>query len=370
MQKEKISSFQFLVLVIFFTIGSSILYVPSLLTIKIQQDAWIATIVATVFGLLIIWLFTTITIWFPKLSYVQVNEKVFGKVVGKTFSILFVIMLFLYSSALLAHSGTFLITQMYPKTPMAPLNILMAIIIVMGVRLGIETIARSAEILIFVFFILFIILSLSITPQINYENIEPFFQSKPTTILEASFVLIIVSTVNSIALLVIFPAFLKEIKKARRNFFVGNIVGGIVIILITFLCIFVLGSSTTARQVYPSYALAKVINVGDFLTRIESLMATIWILCLFFKSILYFFAAIIGLSQILNIKDYRPLTYPLGIIIVVLSLLFFPDIMEQYKFDAKLAITLSSIVGIVIPILLVAVYMLRKKKLKKDPQHL
>ncbi|MEI4768160.1 endospore germination permease [Psychrobacillus sp. FJAT-51614] len=370
MQNNKISSFQFLVLVIFFTIGSSILYVPSILSIKVQQDAWIATIIATIVGLLVIWLYITISMWFPKLTYIQVNEKIFGKVLGKTFSIMFVLMLFLYSSSLIAHSGTFLITQIFPKTPAAPLNIMMTIIIVMGVRLGLETIARSAEILIFVFFILFLILSVALIPQVNYLNLEPFLQSKPTSILGASFVLVIVSTVNSITLLVIFPAFLKEIKKAKKNFIIGNIIGSIIIIIITTLCIFVLGSPTTSRQVYPSYALAKVINVGDFLTRIESLMATLWILCIFFKSILYFYAATFGLSQILNIKDYRPLTYPLGIIMVVLSLLFYPDILDQYKFDAKIAVILSTIIGIFIPLLLVLIYMIRKKKLKKDPQHL
>src|SRR5690606_18510629 len=106
-------------------------------------------------------------------------------------------MVILYASALIAQSSIFLITQMYPETPITFINLLMVIIVVMAVRLGIETIARSAEIFIFFYFFLFIILVLTISPQIDVENIEPLFQSKMSTLFNSSFKLTAVSTVNS-----------------------------------------------------------------------------------------------------------------------------------------------------------------------------
>jgi spore germination protein KB len=369
MQNGKISSFQFLVLVIFFTVGTSILIIPSNLAKEVKQDAWIVSIIGTGIGLLVIWLFTTIAMWFPKLTYTQINEKIFGKILGKMISILFVLMTILYVSALLAHAGIFLITQMYPKTPMVFLNIMMALIMVMAVRLGLETIARSAEILIFVFFFLFILLTLTISPQIDLVNLEPFFQTKISSLFRSSIGLVAVSSISAIVLFMIFPAFVNEVKKARKNLFIGNLIGGLVIVIFTLLCIFVLGSNTTARQVYPTYALAKVINIGDFITRIEAGMASLWILGLFFKMVIYFYAAIFGLTQILNLKDYRPLSYPLGIIVVVLSLIIFPNIAYQDTFDAKVAIPLSLVIGLFFPLLLCLVYAFRRKKLKKDPDH-
>ncbi|MEK4485893.1 endospore germination permease [Psychrobacillus sp. FSL H8-0484] len=369
MQNGKINSFQFLVLVVFFSVGTSILYVPSILSSQVKQDAWIVAIIGTGIGQLVIWLFTTIAMWFPTLTYTEVNEKIFGKIIGKTISFLFVLMCILYTSALLSHSGTFLITQMFPKTPILALNILMALLVVIAVRLGLETIARSAEIFIFVFLFLFILLTLTISPKINFENLEPFFQENIGSLLHSSIAVVVVSSVNSIVLFMIFPAFIKDIEKAKKNFFIGNAIGGIIVSIITLLCIFVLGSTTTARQVYPSYALAKVINVGNFLTRIEALMATLWILGLFFKAVLYFYAAIFGLKQIFNLKDYRSLTSSLGVIIVVLSVIIFPNILYQLKFDSKVSIALSLIIGFFFPLLLVVIYTIRKKKLKKDPDH-
>ncbi|SFQ04070.1 spore germination protein KB [Psychrobacillus psychrotolerans] len=369
MQTDKVTPFQFLVLVIFFTVGSSILYIPSTLTIAVKQDAWIAALIGNLLGLVVIWFFTTISLWFPKLTYIEINEKIFGKFLGKSISILFVLMTLLYASALIAQSSIFLITQMYPETPITFINLLLVIIVVMAVRLGIQTIARSAEIFIFIFFFLFIVLAVSISPQIDVTNLEPFFQTKLSSILSSSFKLTAVSTVNSIALFMIFPAFVNEIKKCRKNFYLGSLIGGAVIVSITMLCIFVLGSNTTARQVYPSYTLAKVINVGDFITRIEALMATLWTLALFFKVTLYFYAGVFGLSKILNIKEYRVLTFPVAAIVLFLSIIIFPNILYQTIFDEKNAIVITTIVGLFCPLLATIVFLLRKKKFKKDPDY-
>lgn len=366
MQKVKINSYQFLVLVILFTIGTSILLGPSALATEAKQDAWIAALLGTGIGLLIVWLFTKIGLWFPNLTFVQMNEILFGKWIGKAFSVLFIFMTLLYTVSLLYHSGSFLTTHVIPNTPMAATNILMALILVMAIRLGLETIARSAEIFFVVFSLLLIFLVIFIAPEIKFENIEPIFEGSIKSIAQSSLILVVVSSVNAVSLLMIFPAFINKPKNAKKIFLIGSLIGGIVVSIITILCIFVLGSDATARQVYPSYGLAKKINIGDFVTRIEALMAALWIIGLFIKMVIYFLASVYGLAQILNLKDYRPLTYPLGMIVVVLSLVIFPNVMLQQQFDRVTGLYFSLTIGFLLPILMVIVYAIRKKQLKKD----
>lgn len=149
LQNVKINSYQFLVLVMFFSMGTSILIVPSVLAEGVKQDAWIAAILGIIIGVIVIWLFCLIIQWFPNLTFVEICEKILGKWIGKAVSLLFVSMAFIYAASLLYYSGTFLNIHLMPNTPMIALNLLLALAIVMGVRLGIETIARSAEILIF-----------------------------------------------------------------------------------------------------------------------------------------------------------------------------------------------------------------------------
>lgn len=366
MMDEKINSYQFLVLVIFFTIGTSILIIPSDLASQAKQDAWLGAIVGTGIGLLIIWLYCTIAHWFPHLTFVQINEKILGKWIGKTVSVLFVFMAFFYSAALMYQSGSFLKTHALPNTPMAALNILLAVIVVMGVRLGLETLARSAEILILVFLVLFIFLVVFVSPEIKIVNIQPIFEAGTKTILRSSLFYVGVSSLNSIVLLMIFPASLNKSKQGKTSFMMGNLIGGIIIIILTFLCISVIGADDTARQVYPGFELVKRINIGEFIQRIEGIMAALWVITLYFKTTLYFYASVSGLAQIINMKDYGPLTLPLGMIAVFLSLLIYPNIIYQQQWDATTGFSYTLTIGLFLPIILTIVYAFRKKLRKKE----
>ncbi|KGM44796.1 endospore germination permease [Neobacillus niacini] len=368
MQNAKISTYQFLILVTLFTIGTSILIVPSGLAAKAKHDAWIVAIVGMVIGLVVIGLFCLIAQWFPHLTFIQMNEMILGKWLGKGVSLLFVFMSFIYASSLLFYSGTFLNTHLLPNTPMASLNILMAIIIVMGVHLGLETIARSAEIFILVFFVLFFFLVLFISPEVKFENVQPIFEAGTKTVIQSTFPFIEVTSVNAIVLLMFFPVNVNNRKQASKSFFIGYIIGGIVIIIFTFLSVSVLGAYSTAAEVFPSYELAKRINIGDFIQRIEALMAGLWIIALYFKTTIYFYASVLGIAQILNLKDYRPLIVPLGMIAAVLSLVIYPNVVYQQNWNQTTGIFLSFSIGVFLPLLLVAVYAIRKKQLKKAPE--
>lgn len=358
---EKISSYQFLILVTLFSIGTSILIIPSALATEAKQDAWIVAILGTLIGLFVLWLFCLIAQWFPHLTFIEINEKILGKWLGKVTSIMFVLMSLIYASSLLYYSGTFLNTHLLPSTPMLALNALMVIIIVIGVRLGLETIARSAEFFILFFFVLFFFLVLFILPNVKFENIQPIFETGPRAIFQASLSFIEVTSVNAVVLLMIFPALTNNFKQAKKSFYIGYLIGGTVIIIFTFLSVAVLGAYSTATELFPTYELAKKINVGDFIQRIEALMATLWVIALYFKSTIYFYVSVLGITQIVKLKDYRPLTIPMGIIILALSLVIYPNVIYQQKWNATIGFVLSFSIGVVLPLLLIVVYTIQKK---------
>ena len=366
MNDVKINPYQFFVLVTLFSIGSSILLVPSVLAQGANQDAWIAAIVGTLFGLFVVWLFCTIAQWFPDLTFIQINYKLFGKWIGTIFSLWFLLLCFIFTSNLLAHSGTFLNINQMPSTPVVALNLLIGFIVVMGVRLGLETIARSAEILVAVFFILFFILVVAIVPEINLQNVQPVYEAGTQKIVKTSLYFVVNATVNAVVLLMIFPGFINKHKQGKTAFLMGHLIGGLVIIILTFLSVAILGAEKTVREMYPGYELAKRINIGEFVQRIEAFMATLWIISLYFKATLYFYAGVLGLAQILNLKDYRPLTIPFGIICVALSLVVYPNVFYQQNWDRTTSISFSLSIGLFIPLLQIVTYAIRKNQFKKE----
>lgn len=197
------------------------------------------------------------------------------------------------------------------------------------------------------------------------DNLQPVFEAEPKKIVQTSLSFIEVTSVNAIVLLMIFPAFINTGLKAKKFFLIGNLLGGIVIIIFTFLCVAVLGAYNTGIELYPGYVLAKRINVGEFIQRIEALMGTLWIIALYYKATIYFYVTVLGFSQIFNLKDYRPLTIPFGIIAVVISIVIFPDVIYQQRWNTTIGLIFSYTIGIVLPLLLIVVYAIRRKQLRK-----
>ncbi|USK70926.1 GerAB/ArcD/ProY family transporter [Peribacillus asahii] len=358
----KISSRQFGILVILFSIGTTILTIPTTIIGTAQQDAWISAILGIGLGLLLVALITTLASRYPNMTLVEINEKLLGRWLGKTVSLAFVFFSFISASGLLFQVGTFLTTQIMPETPIEVINFIFMCVVIMGIRLGLETLARSAEIFFAFFITLFIILVVSIAPQIDFQNIQPVFEVRMKPIIWSSLIFVSIFCLPSVVLLMVFPVSVNQPKQAKQVFYSGIIIGGLLLTIIIILCILVLGVDASSRHMYPSYVLVRKINVGNFLQRIEALMAIMWIITIYFKMIFYFYAAIIGLAQTLNVKDYRPLALPLGMIMVVMSLTLHPDSLDYNQYNRGVFMVHASTYGLFLPLLLLGISLLRKKR--------
>ncbi|MBP1994822.1 GerAB/ArcD/ProY family transporter [Paenibacillus eucommiae] len=366
--KEFISGRQLAILVCLFTIGSAILVIPSGQAAYAQQDAWIATILGTVAGIGIVWLYTLVGSLFPTLSLVQLSEKLLGKWLGKVISFLFIGIFFLGGPiSNVYYIGSFMTSQIMPETPMEAFSILFVLTAVMGVRLGLETMARTAEILFPWVLLLFFLLVMFISPQIKMDNILPILESGLKSTVPAALTFLSAAALPSVLLLVINPSQMNQPKEARRAFLIGYLMGGMVLIIIVTLCILVLGHDLTTRNTYPSYALAKLINIGDFLQRLEVLMAFIWIITLYFRMSLYYYVTLVAIAQIFNLKDYRPLAIPLGLLMLALAPIEYPtSIFDEYTTKVYW-IPYALIAGLIYPLVLLGIARLRKHFQPESP---
>ncbi|MFN2747808.1 endospore germination permease [Bacillus sp. z60-18] len=326
-----ISARQFQVLVFLFTIGSSVLYIPASLAAEAKQDAWISSVFGVGIGLLIVKLITSVAKPYPNLNFAQYTEVIFGKWLGTLINLGFFFNFYLISAFVLRDVGDFLLTLILPETPLPSILIMFIIVVIIGIRLGLETLARAAEIFYPWLILLLLLLLIALTPQFQLSNIQPFFESGIKATVRASFPFIAVPFFQFSAFLMIIP-YVQKRKEVEKNFFLGTCKAGILLILITVISIVVLGVDMTARHFYPTYALSKKINIGDFLQRLEPVMAGIWFVSIFFKLAVCFYASALSLAHTLKLKNYRVLTFPLGMILVVLSIIVYPNIVYTSEF--------------------------------------
>ncbi|MCQ6557408.1 GerAB/ArcD/ProY family transporter [Paenibacillus mendelii] len=359
LDNRKISPRQYYIMVSLYIIGSAILVIPATLAIEAKQDAWIAEIIAVAVGLLILPFYIQLGNRFAPMTFVQYTEKVLGKWPGKIFSLLFIAGFpFLSASLTLRNVGDFMTTQVLPETPIEAIHIFFLCVVILGIRYGLEPVARTAELL-FPFVILsFLLLVILIAPQIEFKNILPVMENGMKPVLRAAIPHIAFPFLEPIILILLFP-YINRSQESGKALFTGMVIAGVVMIVITVLAVLVLGINT-GRLAYPSYILGRKINIGHFLQRIEIMMALIWMITNFIRLTLLFYISAMSIAQTFKVKDFRFLTFPLAIIIFILSIETIPNsvyLQELVKIWPWYALTFA----LGFPLLLLGVAVLRKK---------
>lgn len=366
MPNEKINVAQFTVLVSFFTIGTSILVAPGLVAISAKNNAWIPTILGLSIGLALVIIYNKLAKSFQQMNFPEYIDYILSPWVGKVITFLFFIFCLILSSLLVRQVGDFTTTQSFVETPMSVINALFVILIIWGTRYGIETIAKSGEIFFpWVVFLLFFLL-VTLIPEIKTERMFPILEDGIKPILLSTYSFLGLPYFELVILLFLYPH-INRPQKAGKAFFIGVLIGGSVIILITLYAILVLGSEATARNQYPSYIMAKTISIAKIIERMEAFLAAIWFITIFMKTTLTFYCASLCLAHVFKIKDYKVLTFPLGIILLFLSLLITPNVTYFQQFVAQTWTLYAGTHGVLIPVLLLVIAFFRKRK---DPHFL
>jgi len=162
----------------------------------------------------------------------------------------------------------------------------------------------------------------------------------------------------------IFPSAINNLESGKKGFYIGIIVGGFIITVFIALSILVLGVTNTTLRTFPSYTLAQRVSVGNFLQRVEIIMAFIWMVTIFVRAFMYFYASLIGISQMLKLKDHRPLILPLGMISIALSQIVHANIIHSDKYNQQTWPLAIAVFAILLPLILLITAKFRRLKNK------
>jgi spore germination protein KB len=120
-----------------------------------------------------------------------------------------------------------------------------------------------------------------------------------------------------------------------KPFLSGLVLTVVIFLVITIRNTAVLGN-TEAMTSSPSFQAIRLINFG-FLTRLDVLFAVGHTVAIFLKCGILFYITVLFMSQILRLKTYHPVIFPLGCIGIILGIITFPSS------TANLDITASSL---------------------------
>lgn len=360
-KKEQVSARQFTILVALYTVGDAILYLPAHFAVDAKRDAWIASIFSVLAMFAVVYFLTTLGKRYPGLTIIEYMEIILGKLFGKILLLYFICFCFLDVTLLLMEVGDFLNSQIFPRTPLYVILFLFMSIVVLATNLGTEAAMRTSEIVFPFIVVLFLFMMIALTPQIDLKNIQPILANGILPSIKASRILV-GFYLDALGLLMIFPL-VQNPKDATKSFYIGTAIGGTFIILISTISILVLGVDTVLRHAYPAYKLAKKISIGNFLERIEIIIAFIWLTSLYFKTYLFFMATIHGFTKLFRLKSQKTIALPIALVMVLIGRIIVPNrtFMDEWSFKHWLPYSIPF--GLGIPMILLLVDFIRQKRL-------
>jgi spore germination protein KB len=105
-----------------------------------------------------------------------------------------------------------------------------------------------------------------------------------------------------------------------------------------------------------------MVSVADFLERFDALVILMMVAGVFFKVGGFAFAAAVGISQLIKLKQSRSVFLALGTIITPLSLISATSYVEHLDVGFKLYVPyVHTLLQIIVPILLLCIAVIRKK---------
>lgn len=329
--REKISGYQALMLILAAGIGNIFVVIVVPAVKEAGRDGWISVLLAygiitTVIGLALVKLQSR----FPNESIIQYMPKIWGKGLGKLFS-LFYLLSFWLVTGIIYHGNTQVMVFFIEETPLLAINIMMALLIIYGMKKGFSTFARIAELLVPII-VIFIILTLCmILPDVEFERLTPVLDNGVQPILKSLIVLVPYAMETILFMAIWFP-YLNKKKDGTKAILIGVPLSGIIMSIIVVMMIAFMDTSLLVKFTYPIYSMSKHIFFAEFLTGFEVIFMLLWLASCYLEICVFFYPGVIGLAQWLNLKDYKPLIIPMTIIVIVISMI--PDnVIELIKVD-------------------------------------
>ena len=315
--KNKISTLQIVSLIWQIMTAANIGIITYITIFKVEQDGWISIIISSILGLIPLCLYLYLMKYNPDMNFIELNEDLFGKVVGKIINTVLAALIIFCVMLYFNNLSNFITSQYLHKTPnLFGITIFMIPVIYL-VTQNITVIGRVSFIL-FIFGVILLLLTiLGLMGQVDLTNFNPIMEHNWKDIFNAALLTIPYTSLPTILLLSIRKNDVVDSKKLNKRVYIAYGASFFVIFLALFFVISVLGPELALLYQYPEFHVLKRISVGGFIERIESTLSLRWIFFIFMTLVfgLYFVKQYIKTT--FNIKKNKSLNIIISLVTIV-----------------------------------------------------
>ncbi|MBC8061335.1 MAG: endospore germination permease [Clostridiaceae bacterium] len=348
MKNEVISERQGVILIILFIIGSTFLIGSGG---QAKQDAWIAVIIALSWSTILLLMFSRILSLYPGKDLFDILQIVMGKFIGKIISIIMIWFAFHLGTLVLRNLSEFTNAIVLPDTPVILPMVFFIILLVWGLREGIEVLGRWSEFFIWLVILIFIFTSMLSISLMDINRLKPILNNGLNTLLKGAFSSFSFPFGETVVFTMVFSNISKA-KNYNKTFMMGLGLGGFIIFIATIRNLLVLGSGTISRFYFPSNTAISLIHMGELLQRLEMGTVLILLISTFIKTIICLLAVCNGISKVFGFDDYRFMTTPVTLWMFNFSFFIYKSTMEMSAWAFNIWPYYSMFFEVIIPLVI------------------
>jgi spore germination protein KB len=317
-EKESISTNQFIWMLVAIIAAPTSLSIPGDIILQTQQDSWLSVIGGWFLDVLLALIYAYMGLRFRGENFVQYSSTILGKYAGKIVGGIFPLFFIFVSIGIMWDLSRLITLVFLPQTPIEVILICGYIVVGYGARKGIEVVVRNAEFMAPVFVFSIIMLALLLLPSIKMEQLKPQLVNGVYPILSGSFYVL-----TFYGICIMMAMFIPICNRPENGFlskFTAVTIGSLVVGIIIVVSIAVFGVEQAKVLIYPGLELSKIINIGNFLSRVEVIWMAIAIGTGILTTTSLIWAVSLGAAQIVGLNTYKPLVFPFVLLCIVMTI--------------------------------------------------
>lgn len=326
-----------------------------------QQDAWLSIIIAMVIGMLCSFLMLRLSLLFPNQTIIEYSRALMGQTFGTIVSILYLLTWRVTDAITLRGTLDLIHRILFNKTPIYVLVILiMALVIYLTFRGGIEGIARFSEVIGPIILTAFFITLVLGWPSTKWGALLPVITDNglPKILIGASSFTSAFGV--SFGLLAMVP-FMAVSKRTVVSAMTGLFVASVVILLSTLIVLATFGPNLAGILLDPYFAMVRFISLYTFIRNIDSIIVFIVIFGAFTLVSLYFFLTCYGFGQLFRMQSWRRTMWFLGPIECIIAIFPSSDVVSWFWYPQHIwSIYMFPVDIIILPLLLLFIAKIKR----------
>lgn len=324
---ERMSAKQVVCMMVLFILGSNLITGGNMTA---GQDAWASLLLGYIIAIPIVAIFAYFKKSVPDKDLFDLAYLSFGKIGGSIITLIFSGYAIRLGGLVIRNFTEFIQVVSLPETPQYINAICFGLISLYTIKKGIEILARGATFVLPVVSITVIVLGLLSIKHMNIEYIKPILAQDFKVILKGAMYNVMFPFAETAVFIMFFP--LVDTKKSPTKLYLYAITFGTLLFLdVVVRNTLVLGVPMMKSVYFPSYSAAGIINIKDFISRIEVLVSGNFIVSGLVKITVCLFVSCKGIAKLFNIKDYKKLAAPITLLMIAIAGFVFENTMHMVE---------------------------------------